>query len=119
MRPFGTMIERSARMREPVIPGSRLERVRPPPLGRLEEGIIELFQHACMTGDLDQAADFVVLMERRHARYVYLDDEQRRVGGVHIKRMLGELDRRYVMKGIRPPAPELRPAWRDDTIGPD
>jgi hypothetical protein len=110
MRSFGTLIH-GAKMREPEIPAPRLERARPPTLERLDEGILELFDHACMTGDLEMAADFVVLMERRHARHGFDDDQQRRTGGVHLKRMQGELDRRYIMKGIRPPNPELRSRW--------
>jgi hypothetical protein len=118
MRPFGTLIEKTARMREPgktrepAIPEARLERVRPASLSRLDEAILEMFDHACIIGDLDVAADLVVLMERRHARVVHEDEQQKRIGGVHLKRMWGELDRRYIMKGIRPPCPELRPRWR-------
>ena len=36
---------------------------------------------------------------------------QKRMGGVHVKRMQGELDRRYILKGMRPPLPELRSRW--------
>ena len=118
MRPFGTLIDKTAKMREPpkarehAIPESRLERARPPSVSRLEEAMLEMFEHACLSGDLDMATDLVVLMERQHERIAHADPEQKRSGGVRLKRMWGELDRRYIMKGIRPPCPELRPRWQ-------
>jgi hypothetical protein len=102
MRPFGTLIEKALKFREPSIPGARLDRVVPRTTNRLDEGINELFEFACITNDLDTAGDLVALIEMWHARRRYKDYEQRRVVAIQLKRMRGELDRRHIMRGTRP-----------------
>src|ERR1019366_5532314 len=104
MRPFGTLIDKTVKFREPTIPGARLERVNPPVTHRLDEGIADLFNHACIINDLEAATDLVALLEKWHARRSYGDEQQRRVGGVHLKRMHGELERRHIMRGTRYPS---------------
>ena len=104
MRPFGTLIDKTARFREPPIPGSRLERVQPSVAHRLDEGITELFDYACITNDLEAAADLVALMETWHARRSYGDERQKRASGLHLKRMHGELERRHITRGTHPPS---------------
>lgn len=111
MRSFGSLIEK-AKFREPAIPGGRLERARPPTVRRLDEGITELFDYACISGDLEAAADLVALQEAWHARRQYDDEEQHRVISIQLKRMRGELDRRYIMRGNRAPA-TARPPERE------
>ena len=102
MRPFAALIDKSAKFREPTIPGSRLERVQPPPMtNRLDEGVRELFDHACILADLEAAADLVALAEKWHERRSHDDEQQRRAGGVNLKRMHGELERRHIMRGTR------------------
>jgi hypothetical protein len=101
MRPFGSLIERTAKFREPEIPGARLQRAHPPVVPRLDEGIKELFDYACITNDLEAAADLVALMEQWHTRRSYDNEEQRRLGAIQLKRMHGELDRRHIMRGTR------------------
>jgi hypothetical protein len=102
MRPFGTLIEKAVKFREPSIPGARLDRVVPRTENRLDEGINELFEYACITNDLEAAGDLVGLIEKWHARRSYRDYEQRRLVAVQLKRMHGELDRRHIMRGTRP-----------------
>ena len=53
MRPFGTIIHKKIKFREPSIPGARRDRVTPHAERRLDEGIYELFEHACITSDLE------------------------------------------------------------------
>jgi len=101
MRSFGSLIERAAKFREPVIPGARLERARPPAVNKLDEGIAELFDYACITSDLEAAADLMALLEKWHEQRPYDDEEQRRTVGICLKRMHGELDRRHIMRGRR------------------
>jgi hypothetical protein len=101
MRPFGTLIDKTVKFREPAIPGARLERVNPPVVDRLDEGITDLFNYACTTNDLEAAADLVALLDNWHVRRSYGDEQQRRLGGVHLKRMHGELERRHIMRGTR------------------
>jgi hypothetical protein len=109
MRPFGTLIEKAIKFREPSIPGARLDRVLPRTEHRLDDGILELFEYACITSDLDAAADLVTLMETWHGRRTYKDYEQRRHVVIQLKRMHGELDRRHIMRGARPAATRLPP----------
>jgi len=101
MRPFGTLIQKALQFREPPIPGARLDRARPRTEHRLDEGINELFEYACITNDLEAAADLVALIENWHARRTYKDYEQRRLAVIQLKRMRGELDRRHIMRGSR------------------
>jgi hypothetical protein len=103
MRPFGTLIEKALQFREPPIPGPRLDRARPRSPHHLDEGIIELFEHACITSELEAAADLVALMEKWHSLRGYKDYEQKRIVAIQLKRMRGELDRRHIMRGTRPP----------------
>jgi hypothetical protein len=102
MRPFGSIIDKAIQLRKPPIPDPRLERVNPPVMSRLDEGIMELFDQACVTGELEAAAELLALMEKWQARRAYPDEQQRRMGGVHLKRMHGELERRHIMRGSRP-----------------
>jgi hypothetical protein len=99
MRPFGSLIDKTVKFREPTVPGARLDRVNPSVSHRLDEGIADLFNTACILNDLDAAADLVTLLEKWHTRRWYGDEQQRRVGGVHLKRMHGELERRHIMRG--------------------
>ena len=104
MRPFGSLIDKAVKLSTPPIPDPRLARVNPPVMGRLHDGVSELFDHACITGDLEPAGDLLTLLETWHARRPYDNEEQRRMGGTHLKRMRGELERRHVMRGTWPTA---------------
>jgi hypothetical protein len=109
MRPFGTLIEKAVKFREPSIPGARLDRVLPRTEHRLDDGINELFEYACITGDLEAAGELMALMEKWHARRTYKDYEQRRLVVIQLKRMRGELDRRHIMRGTSPAAASRPP----------
>jgi hypothetical protein len=111
MRPFGTLIPKAVKFREPSIPHARLDRVTPRTEHRMDEGINELFEHACITSDLEAAGDLLALMERWHAQRTYKDYEQRRLVIIQLKRMHGELHRRHIMQGTKPPA-SARPSGR-------
>jgi hypothetical protein len=102
MRPFGSLIDKAVQLSKPPIPDPRLARVNPPVMSRLDEGIAELFDHTCITGELETAADLLALLERWQARRTYADEQQRRMADLQLKRMRGELDRRHIMRGTRP-----------------
>jgi hypothetical protein len=108
MRPFGSLIDKAVQLRKPEIPDRRLERVNPPVMGRLDEGVMELFDHACVSGELESAADLLALMEKWQTGRAYPDEQQQRMGGVHVKRMRGELERRHIMRGTRPEGSRAR-----------
>jgi hypothetical protein len=91
----------AVQLSKPPIPDPRLTRVNPPVMSRLDEGITELFDHACISGELEAAGDLLALLQRWQSRRSYADEQQRRMAGVHLKRMSGELERRHIMRGTR------------------
>ena len=103
MRPFGSLIDMTLKFREPRVPGARLERATPPVWHRLDEDLLGLFNCACVLGELDAAADIIALAEKWHAKRFYGDEQQRRIGGTHLKRMRSELERRHIIKGTSRP----------------
>jgi hypothetical protein len=110
MRSFGSLVEKAVRMREPSIPASRRDRANPPPLNHLDEGLSELFNQACVCGDLDAATDLAALLEQWHARRDYSDEQARRLDRIALKRMHGEVERRQIMRGGYYPNSGLRAA---------
>ncbi len=103
MRNFGTIIDKHVKLRDPRVPDQRMARVSPPVLGRLDEEIKDLFDYACVAGDLDSAADLLALMEKWHERDAAEAEPQRQLRGILLKRMCGELNRRHIMRGSPPP----------------
>jgi len=101
MRTFGSMIGKAVKLHEPPVPGPRLARVNPLVVNRLDEGLSELFNYACVSDDLESAADLVALMIKWHSRRSYSDDQQRQTDRKILKRMCGELERRHIVKGHR------------------
>jgi hypothetical protein len=78
-----------------------LARVNPPVLTRLDEGVADLFDQACIAGELEAAADLLALQERWQARRTYAGEQQRRIAAVQLQRMRGELERRHIVRGTR------------------
>jgi hypothetical protein len=101
MRPFGSLIDKAVQLSKPPIPDPRLARVNPPVVSRLDQGIAELFDQACMAGELEPAADLLALLEGWQARRTFADEQQRRTAAVQLKRMQSELERRHIMRGTR------------------
>jgi hypothetical protein len=102
MAHFGSLIDKTFKAREPQVPSARLERVNPPVTNRLDEWGAELFDYACSAGELESAAELLALLEKWHARRDHADEQHRKTGAIRLKRMTGELERRHIMKGIRP-----------------
>ena len=104
MRMFSVLVDRSVKLHQPRIPDARLMQVNPPVTRRLDEGLRDVFNQACMDDDVEAAAELLGMMEKWHARRSYDDDQLRRADSTQLSRMRGELERRYVMKGVRPAA---------------
>ena len=98
MKPFGT---KTAPPRAATIPEARLARVHPSPTHRLDEDVMEAFTLACSLDELEAAADLMALMQRWQSRRVHADEQEKRFGRLHLRRMLGELERRHVMRGAK------------------
>jgi hypothetical protein len=105
MRPFGILVDQAMKLREPSIPSDRQARVNPPPLRLLDDAVTEAFNQACIAGDLEAAADLLALVEKWHSRRSYSGEQARRTDRIFAKRMQGELERRHIIRGTRPPAP--------------
>lgn len=82
------------------VPASRLDRVNRTLRRRFDDIIDEAFQHACITGDLETAADVVDLLERKLERWVRANGPDSRNVSEQIAHMRDELERR------RTPQPE-------------
>jgi len=104
MRPFGSLIDKAVKLSKPAIPDRRLARVNPPVMSRLDEGITELFDHACITGELEAAADLLTVLEKWHARRSASYGRERRISGAGLERARKELERLCMLHGANPPA---------------
>jgi hypothetical protein len=80
MRPFGIFVDQAMKLREPSIPSDRQARVNPPPLRLLDDAVW-------------------------HSRRSYSGEQARRTDRIFARRMQGELERRHIIRGTRPPAP--------------
>jgi len=67
----------------------------------LDDEARELFNLACIAGDLEGAAEVLAMLERWMARRTYENAAQRRADKTHMLRMRGELERRHRMAGVR------------------
>lgn len=112
MRSFAFLVEKIGAFREPAVPDERLSRANPSGTQLIDEAIKSAFDLACMNDDLDAAADLLALIQKRHTVRAHADAEARRVGGYYVRRMRGELDRRHIMRGTRPPAD----LWTDEAV---
>ena len=99
MRMFSVLVDKAVRFREPPVPDSRLTRVNPPAANRLEEGLVEVFTLACAAHDLEAAADLMALMEKWQTRRPDTDEAGKRLSSLRLRRMKGELERQYIVKG--------------------
>ena len=99
MRMFSVLVDKAVRLREPAIPDKRLTRVNPPAVNRLDEGVMEVFTLACAASDLEAAADLLALVEKWQARRPDTDEAGKRLSSLRLRRMKGELERQYIVKG--------------------
>ncbi len=81
-------------MADTAVPQNRLDRVGQAAHRRLADSIEEAFQHACLLGDLDTAADLVGVLEEQRDRWIAAHGKERRSDHPHLTRMKEELLRR-------------------------
>ena len=104
MRAFGILLDKTVRLRGPTIPNGRQARANPPAVRLLDEAMCEVFNEACLIGELEVAADLLALMEKSSARRSYADEETKNTDRICLRRMRGELERRHIMRGSHSPA---------------
>lgn len=103
MKFFGFLVEKLGVFLEPSVPEDRLSRANPPGNRLIDEAIKTAFDIACMHGELDTGADLLMALEKRLAALGGRETMARQAGGSLVRRMRGELHRRHVMGGTRPP----------------
>jgi len=102
MRRFGVLVGGRRLQEQLHIPDSRLVRTQPPLLVLLDERMREVFQHACLIGDLEAAGEVLALLCVWHARRTYENEQARLDDSRQVSRMRCELDRRHQERGTRP-----------------
>ena len=103
MRAFGILVGKLGSFHEPKVPDSRVFRANPPEILLLDEAVKGAFDQACLNGELDIAGDLLALLEKRNAARPKDGAAPRPDFGALVRRMRGELERRHVMQGTRPP----------------
>lgn len=103
MKSFGFLVEKLGAFLEPSVPEDRLSRANPPGNQMIDEAIKTAFDVACMHGELETGAELLAVLEKRLAALGGRETMARQAGGSLVRRMRGELHRRHVMGGTRPP----------------
>ena len=67
MRAFGILLDKTVRLRGPTIPDGRQARANPPAVRLLDEAMCEVFNEACLIGELEVAADLCVPLDQSPA----------------------------------------------------
>jgi hypothetical protein len=99
LKPLGFLIKRATGMQPTPIPGSRLARVQQAVKRRLDDDILDVFERACATNDLDSATDLLALLEKRHARRAEAYGRERRINASIVQRARRDLERMRVLLG--------------------
>ena len=95
-----TFISAVASRAHSALPPARLDRLNRAYRRRIDDMIDEAFQHACMNGDLETAADLADLLERKLARWVLAHGSDNRAGSTQLEAMRKELGLRRDRKAI-------------------
>lgn len=103
MRKISSFINAFVSPSEHDIPRSRLNRVGQALHRRLADSIEESFQHACLLGDFDTAADLVDVLERQRDRWIKKNGAERRGDQPQLMRMKDELARRQHLQASESP----------------
>ena len=103
MRKLSTLIDRMAGLAQPRLPAGRLERINQALRRRLDDAVEDVFNQACLKGDLDTAGQLLAVLERMHSRRQAEFGRERRINDDAIVRGREELDRRLRVRALPPP----------------
>ena len=98
---MSSFISRLVGLSEPAVPRDRLERINQILRRRLDDSVEDVFDRACLHGDLDPAAELLDVLKAMHARRQVRAGPERRTSDQAIRRASEELARRKLAK---PPA---------------
>jgi hypothetical protein len=91
---MSTFVSRLTSLSEPSVPHARLERVSQALRRRLDDAVEDVFNRACLNGDLDTAADLLDVLKRMHVRRQERVGQERRISDQVVLRATAELTRR-------------------------
>ena len=102
-RNWSTLIGRMAQLAQPRVPAERLERINQGFRRRLDDAVEEVFQQACLGGDLEAARELLGVMTAMHARRQQAFGGDRRIADDALQRANQELVRREAVRsaGVR------------------
>jgi hypothetical protein len=86
------------------VPGDRLQRLQQAFRRRLDDAVVDVFQRACLSRDLDTAAELLTVLENMNERRRRTYGGERRISDATVAQAREELARRRVMQPLEPPA---------------
>jgi hypothetical protein len=95
-----TLISRAAHLQSPPIPADRFSQVRRSLRRRIDDAVEDVFQRACLTGDLDTAEELLAVLESMRARRISMYGRNRRINDDDIVRLRTELQQRQHARSI-------------------
>ena len=98
MRPFATLVGNVVRLHAAAIPGARPVDYNRRPRRRLDDSLVDIFERAIASNNLDAAADILTILEKWHDRRKSKYGRERRIGDVEMKAMRGDLDRLIALR---------------------
>jgi hypothetical protein len=100
---MSSFISRLVGLSEPAVPRQRLERINQILRRRLDDSVADVFDRACLHGDLDTASELLEVLRNMHARRQVRAGPERRTSDEAIRRASADLARRKLaQRSARP-----------------
>jgi hypothetical protein len=98
MRTFATLVGSAARLHAVAVPGARPVDFNRRPRRRLDDSLVDIFERASASNNLDAAADILTILEKWHDRRKSKYGRERRIGDVELTAMRGGLNRLMALR---------------------
>ncbi len=103
-RRWSSLVGRTPILSAPRMPAERLDRVHQTLRRRLDDAVEDVFQRACLNGDLDTARALLQVLEGMHERRQAKYGSNRRLNDDVLRRARTELEQReYALTNPPPP----------------
>jgi len=93
LKSLGSLLRQATGLHETPIPGFRLARVQQVLKRRLDDDIMDVFDRACASDELDAAADLLAMLEKRHAVRAATYGRERRISDSTVLRARRDFER--------------------------
>jgi hypothetical protein len=103
-RRWSSLVGRTPILSAQRLPAERLERVHQVLRRRLDDAVEDVFQRACLNGDLDTARALLQVLEGMHDRRQAKHGNNRRLNDDVLRRARAELEQREAAL-VNPPPP--------------